>query len=176
MPNLFTARLDFTRVRRVFNTIDKWDIEGKVIDNMGIFYATDVIPGDIVYNDTQILGVGISRYKVLSTSILTNGADLYARVQWDILGQTIQEPIDTFGALIGRSNFGAIALPSITINSVDESFISAVRNFEALNIAANSFANRILSFELNGLKDNINTVFSIPDAFIPTTVVVNIMV
>ena len=173
MSNLFTARLDLNSATLVSATVDTYDIQGTVVDNTGIFYATDVAVGDIIYNDQQSFGLGVCRYKVISINAgSTSGADLTARIKWDITGQDPQDPIPGFGATIGKDAFGATALPSVSTDSVDESFITAIRNVEGMTMASNSYSNRYQGIVMTGTIDGTNTVFSIPGAYIASTVVV----
>ena len=172
MSNLFTARFDLNSATLVNLTVDTYDIDGTVVDNTGIFYATDVAVGDIIYNDQQSMNMGVGRYRVLSIDSSTSGANLIARVQWDIIGQDPQDPVPGFGATIGKDAFGATALPSINTDTVDESLITAIRNVEGMNMASYSYSNRNQGVVMTGLVDGTNTVFSISGAYIASTVVV----
>ena len=172
MSNLFTARFDLNSATLVNLTVDTYDIDGTVVDNTGIFYAADVAVGDIIYNDQQSMNMGVGRYRVLSIDSSTSGANLIARVQWDIIGQDPQDPVPGFGATIGKDAFGATALPSINTDTVDESLITAIRNVEGMNMASHSYSNRNQGVVMTGLVDGTNTVFSISGAYIASTVVV----
>ena len=168
----FSMRLDLTSVILVDGTNDQWDIVGAAVDNSGLYFATDVIVGDIVYSDASIVQLGISRFVILSIDSQTDFFNLYARVQWNIIGQDPTEPFVGVQSFVGRLSFGSVPVPSITVQQLDESFVNAVRNFETIWQAQFSFNNRIYNQPLIGLMNGINTEFDVLMPFIADTVAV----
>lgn len=109
----------------------EYEISANIIDNSGIFFASDVKVGDIMYLNGSIVGELLLRYKVKEIKEAT-GSTLSAVVQWDIQDEEAKEPYGSTEGIIGEviNEFGASMIGSIFINSCDESVVSAARSYE----------------------------------------------
>lgn len=133
MEKQFSARFDIVSYESISSNIGK--VIGNVFDNTGNFFATSVNVGDIIYVDGSMLGLQVLRYKVKSINS-TKGTELCAIIIWDMGSD---DPIELFSGLtgiIGKStkNLKIAALPSISINMLDESFINSIKNYESTTI------------------------------------------
>lgn len=131
MSRQFSASFNVTYELNTSPT--EWDITGKVIDNTGNYFATDVMVGDIIYLDGSMFGLGALRY-IIKTIDLTNtiGIELHATISWDMGEDSPMEPYADISGIIGAAtdNLKIATLPSTTISMLNESFINAIKNFE----------------------------------------------
>jgi hypothetical protein len=130
MSNRFNARFDLTSSILVGPAV--WNIVGAVVDNTGNFGSGDVLLGDIIYNDGNILGQGPLRYKIISIQSVVN-SDVQCSVQWEVPGETAIEPIVGSSGLIGRPDTNSIIpIPDALQQSIDTAFCNSVRNMESI--------------------------------------------
>lgn len=127
--NIFNSRFDLESASP--NGTDIWDLSGTVVDNSGNFSASDVVVGDIIYNDGSALALGPLRYKI--TNILSVvGSTISCTVLWDIPGESSQEPVTAAAGCIGRPDSnGVIPITDAMQQSMDTAFANAVRNMES---------------------------------------------
>ena len=112
-------------------TPGEYEISANIVDNSGIFFASDSKVGDIIYLNGSPLGELLLRYKV--KEIKNNvGSDLSAIITWDMNDEETIEPPTGIDGIIGEAvnEFGTSMISSIFINSCDESVVSAARNYE----------------------------------------------
>jgi hypothetical protein len=172
--NIFNAKLDITAVTPVVNEINKWDIVASFTDNTGVYYATDTIPGDIIYIDGTPYNLGILRYKVTAIdTVQTDFNNLYVTVQWDAYTE-VSEPYTGFETCMGRTVLGSVFLPAPTVQGLSQSFMDYVRNLESTRQSQVSFINRTFNGPYNGARDGFNQVFQIIDSFILETLEVHV--
>jgi hypothetical protein len=170
--NIFNGKLNLETVTLVPGATDKWDIIATFLDASGIFYALDTQVTDIIYNDGSIINAGVLRYKIIYINQLTDFSLLHARVEWELPGTEPIEPICGFEAFVGRQILGGVFLPSPTLQSLNESFISYTRNIEGWLLSRHTTINRIYNAPYTGDIDGSNIIFVTTDAFIPGTITI----
>ena len=170
--NPFNGKLELQSVSPVPNELNRWDIVASFTDNLGIFYASDTLIDDIVYNDGSPINMGILRYKVIYIDALTDFSTLYARVEWALPNTDFVDPLGGFETFIGRPSLGIVFLPSITIQTISEGFLQYARNIESWLMAKYSYLNRVINGAFTGDQDGSNVVFNINENILPDTLVV----
>lgn len=134
----FSAKLDIMFANPT--DYNQWEIMAYVVDNTGNFFAGNASIGDIVYLDGSMLGLQVLRYRIKSIDYeRLDGTELYATLEWDMGSE---EPIEPYVGLIGligqaTDKLKICAIPSITINMLDESFVNSIKNYENLLIVDN---------------------------------------
>ncbi len=171
MANVFNGKLELISANQVPGQSTLWDIVANFTDALGVFYANDVMVGDIIYNDGTSINLGLLRYSIVIVDGRTTFSKLYARVTWDFTGNDINEPLCGFEAFIGRALLGTVYLPSTTVQLVSEGFIQYARNVEAWMLAKYSYINRAFNGSYTGVRDGKNTVFTLMDDVLPGTMV-----
>ena len=138
MINPLNGRLDLTTCIPVLDQTNQWSISAAFSDSTGVFNASSVQVGNIIYNDASILGLGALRYKIISIDPSTSGSTLVCTIIWDMkesqpFGFSENDyPIVGTQSIVGYAdNIGTTAITSMSANLVDEAFISAVRNVES---------------------------------------------
>lgn len=170
--NPFNGKLELQSVSPVSNEPNRWDIVASFIDNLGVFYASDTLIDDIVYNDGSPINVGILRYKIVYIDVLTDFSTLYARIEWAMPDTNYVDPLGGFEAFVGRPSLGVVFLPSVTIQTISEGFLQYARNIESWFIAKYSYLNRVINGSFSGDQDGSNVVFNINENILPETLVV----
>jgi hypothetical protein len=147
MSNVYNSRFDCESSIQM--DTDVWNIEGKVLDATGMYFASDTLLNDIVYIDGSQLGIGPLRYKIISVSYAV-GASLRCSVKWDLAGETPTEPITfTYGCIGRPDNNGVVPIPDAGQQMLDVAFTNSVRNMESI----------LLSKKLNNISTPIGVMY-----------------
>jgi hypothetical protein len=171
--NIFNGRLELQSV--ITDEPTKWTISASFIDNTGFFYATDILLGDIVYNDGTSLGLGLLRYKVVYIDPLTDYSTLYAQIEWALpTTNDIYEPLCGYETIVGRQLLGGVFLPTPAVQNLSDNFIAYARNIESWLASRFSYSNRVYNAPYIGDKDGVNVFFTPIDRFITDTLSVKI--
>lgn len=162
MSNKFHARFDISWYIMQMD-VDKWEIEGSVIDLTGKFSSFDVQVGDVIYNDASgdldwntFLPKGYLRYKIIEIDYgKVDGTNIGCLIQWDVDNAAPVEPTAFANGVIGRgSSMGIAYIPSVNGHMADELLLSYARNMELDRVATRlSFMqNQVTSLNTN--KEN----------------------
>jgi hypothetical protein len=172
--NILNGKLNVFSTMLVENTADMWTLGAEFIDTAGLFYATDVIVGDIIYIDGTPYNLGILRYRIVELdTVQTDLYNLYVTIQWDTYAVP-NEPYSGFESCIGRIVYGSVFLPSPSIQNLSASFIDYIRNSESARASQVGLVNRTYNGPYQGDKDGFNQVFQILDSFILETLEVHV--
>lgn len=138
---LFSARLDINSYSDLGDGV--YEIDSYVIDNTGMYYASDVAVGDIVYVSGLDYGYDVLRYQVSKINS-AKGANLIAEVTWD-MPYVEFEPIEPFSdAIIGARHLSSTTanIVDTSINLANEKLVADARNYQQIltntNIMTNS--------------------------------------
>jgi hypothetical protein len=174
--NVFNGKLELLSANPVPGEPTQWDIYGYFTDALGVFYASNIEVGDIIYNDISMLNMGILRYKVIYINTMTNDSEVYCRIEWalpnDDLFNTISDPYCGFETIIGRPITGVMFFPSATLQNVSESFLQYAKNVENWLVARGYYNNRLNNAPYDGIIDGENKNFILLNKYIPNTLVV----
>lgn len=127
--NLFSAK--FSLVSVISYTLDTWSVTADVIDNMGLFYASDASVNDIVYCDGTDQNLGVRKFRVSEISAAV-GARLTCKLT--CLDSVAAAPIMGRDAIIGTTVNGIFIMPGRAVQGLNDTFISYVRNVENITI------------------------------------------
>lgn len=127
--NLFSAKFNLVSV--ISYTLDTWSVTADVVDNLGLFYASDAKVNDIVYSDGTDLNLGVRKFRVSEISAAV-GARLTCKLT--CLDSTPATPILGRDAIIGTTQNGVFIMPSRAVQGVSEAFTNYVRNVENIII------------------------------------------
>jgi hypothetical protein len=140
--NVFNAALNILTVSPVNGDTTKWDITANVIDNTGVFGPFDAKVGTAIYNNCSLLGIPAVRFKITAVDPATDFLVLKCTIQWDMpeaqpvaWSVTDYPNTNTFSIIGDTDDIGTIAITSMSVNLVDESFITAVRNAESFRVS-----------------------------------------
>lgn len=138
---LFSARFDILSSSATDSGI--FEVEAIVVDNTGMYYASDVAVGDVVYVSGLSYGYDIFRYQV-SEIISAEGAKLIAKLTWD-MPYDDYEPFDPMGdAIIGARHLSSTTsnIVDVSVNIANEKLVADARNYQQIltniNIMTNS--------------------------------------
>lgn len=138
---LFSARLDINSYSDLGDGV--YEIDSYVIDNTGLYFASDVAVGDIIYVSGLDYGYDVLRYQVSKINS-AKGANLIAEVTWD-MPYVEFEPIEPFSdAIIGARHLSSTTanIVDTSINLANEKLVADARNYQQIltnaNIATNS--------------------------------------
>lgn len=135
--NNFNSKFDLSYATLTnFETMDEWEIHGIVSDNSGVYFPSDSKVGDIIYINSY---EGVKRYIV--TEITSYSPEYVANVKWDMADKEPFEPPAGYEGLIGAKTgkLNQTSLTSWTINSLSESFINDIRNYESILMSDTTF-------------------------------------
>jgi hypothetical protein len=170
--NIFNGKLDIYSSMLVDGTTDQWNLQCAMSDNSGVFFATDTLPGDVVFIDGTGFNQGVMRYAVVTIDWgQTDFNNLYITIRWDDYAEPL-EPLSGFDACICRLTNGAAFIPSAAIQGVSQSFVDYIRNTEHARMSQVSWMNRTFNGVFLGEQDGFNQVFQIQDSYIEGTLVV----
>lgn len=127
----FNAKFELADVNYLSEP-SQFTLSGKVVDNSGMFFATDAKIGDIIYLNGSFLGEVLLRYKIIEITE-ASGVNLTVNVQWDMPEEVVAPLPYTegiIGAKIDSSELSMIT--SIFTNGADELLVSAARSYEQL--------------------------------------------
>lgn len=141
---LFSARLDINSFSDLGNGI--YEINSTIVDNTGLYYASDVAIGDIVYVSGLDYGYDILRYQV-SEIKSSEGTNLIANLTWDMPYADF-EPIEPFNdAIIGARHMSSTTanIVDVSINLANEKLVSDARNYQQIMTNVNIMNNSSLT-------------------------------
>ena len=138
---LFSARLDIESFEDLGS--GAYQIEANIVDNTAMYFAFDVVPGDIIYVSGLNYGYDLFRYQV--TEIVSSvGTRLIAKIAWDMPYAEF-DPLEPFGdAIIGARHLGSMTanIVDTTVNEANEKLVADARNYQQIltnvNIMTNS--------------------------------------
>lgn len=138
---LFSARLDINSYSDLGDGV--YEIDSYVIDNTGLYFASDVAVGDIIYVSGLDYGYDVLRYQVSKINS-AKGANLIAEITWD-MPYVEFEPIEPFNdAIIGARHLSSTTanIVDTSINLANEKLVADARNYQQIltntNIMTNS--------------------------------------
>jgi len=132
----FSAKMNVVSSKSIEN--NQWIITADIVDNTGNFFARDVKVNDIIYMDGSAVGCDIFRYVVKEVIKLISNVQVEIKIEWETKNEIPFEPITGLPIIIGEpTEIGLITMPSMSLNSLDESFINAINNFENKYIISN---------------------------------------
>lgn len=141
---LFSARLDIESYTALGNGI--YQVEAYIIDNTGMYFASDVALGDIVYVSGLEHGYDILRYQVSDIKSAV-GAKLIANLTWDMPYADF-EPIEPYNdAIIGARHLSSTTanIVDVAINLANGKLIADARNYQQILTNVNIMTNSSLT-------------------------------
>jgi hypothetical protein len=164
---LLSAKFKFLSI--IVDTQNSWSVAADIIDNYGIYYANDVVIGDLIYcaNNTK--------YVITEVSV-TSGARFIGKIAWHS-EDIVQSPTIDLIAVIGAINNGEFILPNQAAQSVHIDFTNQYiyssmfteHFFTKTCVISNSFKLGSLKVYLNGIRLSLEDDYSINGS----TIVVN---
>lgn len=137
---LFSARLDINYSSYVSEGV--YELNAKIVDNTGLYAASSVQIGDIIYVTGLDYGYDIFRY-VITEIISTKGVNLVAKITWDMPYLDI-EPIEPYGdAIIGARHTSSVTanIVDTSINRANEKLVADARNYQQILTNASIMTN-----------------------------------
>jgi hypothetical protein len=133
----FTARFDLLSYESLAEP-DTFSFEAQIVDNSGVFSAKDAQVGSVIYNDCTITMLGVVRFVLTEIDPATDFSTLKGTMKLDMGGEKLKGdyPVAYQEGLIGSAGeLGTLAVASMALQTLDESFIAAVRNNENRRLA-----------------------------------------
>lgn len=163
--NYFNGRFDIMEASYHDDTHLK--MVGTIVDNTGVYFASDAKVGDIIYVDGAYVGLSLLRYKI--TEINTNetsGADLSAIVEWDMPVGDCVEPFAGMDAIIGglHSNGLTATITPKDYNSANEILVANANSYQSMLLGNNSGGGGTspdlteVNKKIKALEDKVETV------------------
>ena len=148
---LFSAKLDILSCFEVEPTSKLlepriYQIEANVIENTGLYFASDVQVGDIVYVYGIPYGYDVLRYQV-SKIISSSGIKLIAQLTWDMPYADF-DPLEPLGdAIIGARHMSSQTsnIVDVSINLANEKLVADARNYQQILTNVNIMTNTSLT-------------------------------
>lgn len=137
---LFSARLDINYSSYVSE--GAYELNAKIVDNTGLYAASSVQIGDIIYVTGLDYGYDIFRY-VITEIISAKGVNLVAKITWDMPYLDI-EPIEPYGdAIIGARHTSSVTanIVDTSINQANEKLVADARNYQQILTNASIMTN-----------------------------------
>lgn len=138
---LFSARLDINSYSDLGGGV--YEIDSYIVDNTGLYFASNVNVGDIIYVSGLDYGYDVLRYQVTNIKS-AKGAKLIAEITWDMPYADF-DPIEPFSdAIIGARHLSSTTanIVDTTINLANEKLVADARNYQQIltnvNIMTNS--------------------------------------
>lgn len=138
---LFSARLDINSYSDLGGGV--YEIDSYIVDNTGLYFASNVNVGDIIYVSGLDYGYDVLRYQVTNIKS-AKGARLIAEITWDMPYADF-DPIEPFSdAIIGARHLSSTTanIVDTTINLANEKLVADARNYQQIltnvNIMTNS--------------------------------------
>lgn len=175
--NVFNGRLDLLSVTPVQDEPTQWDVTVNFNDNTGLYYASDMAVGDVIYNDVSSLNMGLSRYRIILIEEGTDFSTANLRVEWalpDDPNFPMSDPYCGYDSIVGRTLLGTVFLPPAAAQGVSEDFIHYARSVELFLSAKYSYNNRVFDAPYHGELDGFNLVFTTVTKFISGTLQVRL--
>lgn len=129
---LFSARLDINY--SIYVSEGLYKLEARIVDNTGLYAASSVQVGDIIYVSGLDYGQDIFRYQVAEI-ISAKGVTLVANVRWDMPFSQDIDPVEPSGdAIIGarHTNSTTANMVDTSINQANEKLVSDARNYQQI--------------------------------------------
>lgn len=137
---LFSARLDINSYQDLTGGV--YEIDSYVVDNTGMYYASSVAVGDIIYVSGLDYGYDVFRYQVTKIKS-AKGANLIAEVTWDMPFDEL-EPVEPYSdAIIGARHLSSTTanIVDTSINLANEKLVADARNYQQILTNANIMTN-----------------------------------
>lgn len=128
---LFSARLDINSYSDLGDGL--YEIDSYIIDNTGLYFASSVAVGDIIYVSGLDYGYDVMRYEV-SKIKSAKGARLIAEVKWDMPFVDF-DPIEPYSdAIIGARHLSSTTanIVDTSINLANEKLVADARNYQQI--------------------------------------------